>query len=669
MGWEQSSALRVAPMVQSQEDIEGSSFKKAPDDPKTPPNDKLTADPASSNNLPAASGRRAYTAPERETAIYFAQIAQQAKVTVKQLGSQPPVGAERLASSSKPVEKNLRFAEEETDALPLHASVFRPFDPKDHPSRVNDFSTLGKRLLRLGLTCTYPPQSFNRPLGNPEWSLKSILQSRYRADTDPRVVEYEAQFVWANGREAPRQWLTFEELNWPWGIRVMRCFHQRNMFRPMDVRMQDQSVLATEARVERSEWFNGKDIYKEEYLSKMIYLQTKYEQVELYKNSTAVNESMNRGRNTMRSPPLYLSPSPHGKGKGASEKPRGRTLTRSPPRGDPSDTEMTDVTSVSDHSYYSEGKDPEMLAIYEKAQQDFRAGGGPGLRRHLSVGPAERSTTTFHADQKTEEQEALEKAVWREKMRLTAERIKNARLLSGPSNMKKKNDDTDKNQVEWKPPTTLHNLRPPHNKPSEKWQSPDFYHRYGDWLPPVVLPSYDNLKTIPSVSSPPPKLATLNQLLTDIKVTPPIRYERPLAKKKGSKSSRNVGGKERHLGISVEGTEEEMGDSVMAGLDEEFDADTEDAGDALDPLASKRSRESAGSHRGDLKRTRFFDQGGKMEGVEEGEKYGHGEGEQDDGPEETKVSEGDGAGDDEESVGKDNMDGSEGKGSAGSTNP
>ncbi|KAK6519746.1 hypothetical protein TWF506_000045 [Arthrobotrys conoides] len=642
-----SSKSRVDPMTRSPEDGEDSPSDQAPDDPKGIPKDESTMEPLE-NKVRLV---RPYTATELETAQYLAQIAQQIKITAKPTVKLPPVRTGKPIGVSNPTEKNLRFAEQGSfpvDALPLHPSVYIPFDPKDHPSRVNDFETLEKRLLRLGLTCTYPPQSFNRPMGNPEWSLKSIFQSRSRAGTDPKVVEYEAEFVWANGLEASRQWLTFDELNWPWGIRIMRIFHQRNMFRPMDRRMQDRSVLDTEARVERSEWFNGKDIYKEEYLSKAIYEQTKYEQVELYNQTAAANESMNRDRNIAKMPPP-ISPPPRGKGKESIERPRERALTRSPPRGDGSDTEMTDVTSVSDHSYYSEGEDPEMQAIYQKAKEDFEAGGS-SRPRQLSADKMEKEPAKSRLGQKSEEEEAADKAIWREKMRGASERIKAARQLSMPTFPKKRdeNGNVDPNGPKLPPPFDKLLITQP--KLADVWRSYSG-ERSGSGVPPAALPTtyntYNDKSKKPALSSQPPKLATLSQLLADIKVTPPVRYEKPLAKKKGTKSRSSMGGKERNLGMSVEDKEEGVGGSKpTTEFDEDFDADTEDAGDVLDPLASKRSRESAGSHRGDLKRTRFFDQGGKMEGVEEGEKSEEDEEKQSSGLEESKADKGDGTGDD-----------------------
>ncbi|KAK6348711.1 hypothetical protein TWF718_006498 [Orbilia javanica] len=593
--------------------------KNAQDDPREPSNDGMF-------NLGTYFIQRRLAALGQlrfEDAQYMAQLSQQTKVSNPKPATPriPSAISNRLANDRQPVEKKLRFAEQEITperALPLHPSVFRPLNPGPYTNQVNEFATLPKRLLRLGLTCTYPASSFNRPMGNPEWSLKSILQSRYNNDTDPRTVEYEAEFVWADGREASREWLTFDDLNWPWGIRIMRIFHQRNMFKPMDKRMQDQSVLNTEGTIKRSEWFNGKDIYKEEYLSKAIYLQTKYEQIELYEQTAAASKKLSRGRSTER--PL----SPHGNQ--SFLRLRGRSPARSPRKEDASDTDMTDVTSVSDQdaSYYSEGEDPEMLATYQRAQEDFRAAGGSVDPNHS---PTDLGTDTAGTgfDQKAEEQEALEKAIWVEKMKRASEQIQKTKAQSESSTQNVGNADDGQRDDGWQPPLTLHHLRPPQIKVPENWKPKSLRPSTDEWEPPATLPrAVDSEPPAPVPQA--PKLASLNKLLADIKVTPPLRYEKPLVKKKSTKSSNDMGGKERNMGMAIDGQEEEEPSSAsMAYFDTDFDVDIEDANEELDPLASKRSRESAGSNRGDLKRTRLFDHGEQMEGVEEAKQSEGGE--------------------------------------------
>ncbi|RVD86059.1 uncharacterized protein DFL_004353 [Arthrobotrys flagrans] len=577
----------------------------------------------------------------RELAKKTAEICERYGVEMEPTTSVPPVGTGRPVANGMPVEKNPRFAEAHTapeGALPLHSSVFRPFDPKDHPSRVNDFDTLEKRLPRLGLTCTFPASSFNRPMGNPEWSLKSILQSRYIWGTDPREVEYEAEFVWADGKPASTRWLLFEDLNWPWGIRIMRIFHQKNIFKPMDKRMQDQNVLNTEGRVERSEWFNGKDIYREEYILKAIYFRTKYEQVELYEQTAAVNQGLNRGWSTTKSPPPpYYSPSR--RGGGGTSRPRGWSPARSPRRGDAPDTEMTEVESASEANYSSEGNDPEMLATYRKAQEDFMTGGDLGLR-HLPNEPMDMDAMRSQSSKKSAELIAAEgasKTARFEKLNRASEQIQKNQQHSNSPVKSPRNNGEDEAEDNWQPPHTLDGVRPPQIKVPDNWMSPTLPPRSESWIPPIVLPGAENPEP-PATPPPPPKLAPLSKRLADIKVTPTVRYEKLLSKKKSTKFSGKVGGKERYLGMNLEGEEEGVSSGAMVDFDTDFDADVEYAGEALDPSASKRSRGSAGSDRGDLKRSRFFDQGGMMEDVEEGRQS---EEEQGYEPEETKGDESD----------------------------
>ncbi|KAK6519238.1 hypothetical protein TWF281_003074 [Arthrobotrys megalospora] len=601
--------LRTSPMDRYPKKDEGSSSGGA----------RKTRDDSSEDE--ATSVHKDLSKSTRESLQYLAQLRQQSLPDTSQpTAARAPIGTNRPVYSSqsrgKKVEFDIPVKEEERKPLPLHDSVFRPFNPADHPTRVNNFTTLEQRLLRLGLTCTYPAASFDRPMGNPDWSLKSILNSRYRDSTNPKVIEYAGEFVFENGEPAVTEWLTFDELNWSWGIRIMRNFHQRNLFKPKDKRIEDPDVIKSVWRGQRSEWFNGKDIYQEEFLSKAIYFQTKQKLTEEYERAQAAGRNQSRGRSTKR--PLLLPSRPILKLRFSKPDP-------SPPEETP---DLEASTGLSDRSSasYSEGDDAEMWDTYNKAQGDnnhrrnhpmwrmFDAGQrrqtGADIKgtskastRDLTGEAMDLDATGPRADQKSEEEEAAAKAAWIEKMRRASQQAiqtkhrSDRRGSSSQAANQRINDDDDD---DWIPPATI---------PFPSVHPTPYSSKDDGWVPPATIP-FPSVPPPPySVHPPPQKPLT--------RVPLPTRWEKPLAKKKNSKTSRNVGGKERNPGMSSESEDEGKGGgrpAAMAEIDTDFDGDSED----IDPLASKRSRESAGSNRGDLKRAKFFEQSGKMEDVEEG---------------------------------------------------
>ncbi|KAK6358780.1 hypothetical protein TWF730_008099 [Orbilia blumenaviensis] len=552
----------------------------------------------------------------------------------------------------------------EGGGLPLHPSVFRPFNPADHPTLINDFDTLEKRLLRVGLTCTFPPDSYCRPNGNPEWSLKSILQSRYMENINARRVEYEAQFVSSTGRVVATQWFLFDDLNWPWGVRIMRNFHERNLCKPMDPRLKDPAVLKTEWNGPRSDWFNGKDIYMEETISKDIYFQTKHEQVERYKKTVAAKK-------TPKSDPppysaAYIPP---------SWKPR--VLRLRPPKPEPppelspdttssdeaenEDIEMTEAMTGSEESY-SEGSDPDMQVTFQKALHYFKVEKAKeeGKRKgkdkkagsnsepeeidddfedyYLSPDPVDVEAIGSKVDQKTEEEKSAEKSLWIQKMKRASQNLirKKPRLGSPRKGADKKKDDKDEkkddkdenkdgkfekkddknkkkddkdmkeeDEENWEPPATINDLRPP-----------VVYGRWvlsmpleGDFLPPMVLPHRTSVGETERDTS---------------ESRTSTRYEKPLVKKKSFKSRKDVGGKERNPGMASDDEKETTpGTAAMDNLSINQEASGESSPETKSSgSAVKRSRASAGSLRGDSKRTRQFDEDEEMGGVEESSIHG-----------------------------------------------
>ncbi|KAF3928048.1 hypothetical protein AA313_de0201902 [Arthrobotrys entomopaga] len=144
---------------------------------------------------------------------------------------------------------------------PMHPSVYRPNNGKTNP----------KSRLIIQVNATFPPASFDRPGGNPNWSLKEIVNSRRGTVSDSRIVEYAAKYVFSNGEPACGGviWHSFDELNFPWGIRLLRLFHRRYFMKPKDGRVDDRSLV--EWSGERSEWFNGTDLFKKELEKKAEY--------------------------------------------------------------------------------------------------------------------------------------------------------------------------------------------------------------------------------------------------------------------------------------------------------------------------------------------------------------------------------------------------------------
>ncbi|KAF3906101.1 hypothetical protein ABW21_db0208956 [Orbilia brochopaga] len=161
---------------------------------------------------------------------------------------------------------------------PLFSGI-GPFPPKDAQHRQ-------RKRLTMTLTFTYPQASYGMIPDEPEWSLLRIDNSMWDRDFYPQfdVAKYLAVYR----RPGPRPedgltktiWQTFGQLNTPWGIRALRIFHARYLFKPKDAGFKNPHNLAKEWKGERREWFNGVDPGEEERAVKAKYLADKAKRLE-----------------------------------------------------------------------------------------------------------------------------------------------------------------------------------------------------------------------------------------------------------------------------------------------------------------------------------------------------------------------------------------------------
>ncbi|KAK6333970.1 hypothetical protein TWF696_002481 [Orbilia brochopaga] len=167
-----------------------------------------------------------------------------------------------------------------------------PFPPKGTVSR----KTKGRPgRLTMSMTLTYPRASYDLIPDNPGWSLVRIRNSvRLHTGPDSEVVKYLSVFIFTGHtkRLDKTGWQTFEQLNKPWGIRMLRLFHARNPFKPKDPRIDDPKVIATEWKGQRREWFNGVDPGEAERAIKQSYLAKKAAQKAAENTKTAGTKSL-----------------------------------------------------------------------------------------------------------------------------------------------------------------------------------------------------------------------------------------------------------------------------------------------------------------------------------------------------------------------------------------
>ncbi|KAJ6262663.1 hypothetical protein Dda_3475 [Drechslerella dactyloides] len=132
-------------------------------------------------------------------------------------------------------------------------------------------STEERHKLTMKVVRTYPRASFEVLPECPDWSLIRIVGSRIRPGSDPKIIEYCGSYVLKTPDSEYKnlKWHTFDELNTPWGIRVLRIFHAQNPFKLKDKRIDGPGLV--EWMGERSEWFNGVDPGEEEQAIKDAY--------------------------------------------------------------------------------------------------------------------------------------------------------------------------------------------------------------------------------------------------------------------------------------------------------------------------------------------------------------------------------------------------------------
>ncbi|EPS41632.1 hypothetical protein H072_4481 [Dactylellina haptotyla CBS 200.50] len=388
----------------------------------------------------------------------------------------------------------------------MHASVYQP----------NNGNALGnKSRLTIPVNATFPAASFDRPGGNPEWSLKEITNSRKRPGWDTTVIEYAAIYVFANGDSACPDpvWHTFDELNFPWGIRVLRIFHRRYILKPKDKRVDDRSLV--EWTGARHEWFSDVDLYSQEQEKKSQFLAFRSAQEDRWEQ--------------MKKQAL---------GTAASLR-----LREAQPKENMDMEDAPSLASSSDLSY-STGSDLEMWNTYEASQDqteregsiNFDANGTPSSEDIDQGSPTLSST----AARKSDEDEAADRKAWMEKMKTVTEFANISQTGNGTNGT-------------------------------------------------CTNGSYGGIRDNQSSKSETTTLTpTLSQETTTLSVNNPRV---------------SIGGKERNLDMISEQKASQPLD-IGANRDEK------------DPLASKRSRGSAGSHRGDLKRAKFSNGTLSMEGME-----------------------------------------------------
>ncbi|KAK6540622.1 hypothetical protein TWF694_008017 [Orbilia ellipsospora] len=425
---------------------------------------------------------------------------------------------EQAAANEHLPRRSISPAEQGTNSIfpPMHPSVYRPNNGKGN----------SKSRLIIQVNATFPLASFDRPGGNPRWSLREIVNSRRATAPESRTVEYAVKYVFSNGEPACQDvvWHDFDDLNFPWGIRLLRIFHRRYFAKPKDRRVDDRNLV--EWKGERSEWFNGTDLFKKELEKKAEY--------------QALQEAQEA--QAQRTPKATLTSAQMSTSKAPGE-----------------DTDIGSAKNMSHTSMAVEcptSSDSDMWETFRKANRRFtgfvnlnhgdedrgRGSKKPGQRSnniYMSGGtmsdPMEiiSSSTESDTTKKTLQLEDDERIAWRARMKKATENVRQAAIGTKAANNRRRVFVSEQEN-------------------GQSFHTPDFVSQVEGYKPKLTL------------------------------------------KTNFSKGTVGESGK-----LGMIGEEDKDNDRD--------DADDEREADDLDQFASKRSRDSAGSNRGDLKRARFFD--------------------------------------------------------------